>query len=118
MKASATWYPGASLAMIHGEDGRQACVVGIHSQEEAEAAATATAERWDAEDAAEAERKSEHKSRVDAEAIKQAVAKATATPHFLASLTFLKLIKYRDTCPYFDEIRAELDRLAQNDFEV
>jgi len=117
MQATAKWFPGALLAMIHGEDGRQACVTGIRSKAEADAAATATAARWEAEDAAEAERETEHKRKVDAEAIAQKIAKATATPHFAASLTFLKLIKYRETCPYFDEIRTELDRLANDDWE-
>ena len=118
MQATAKWIPVANLAMVTGEDGRKACVQGILSQAEADDAATATAARWEAEDAAEAARQSEHKRKVDAEAIAQKIAKATATPHFAAALTFLRLIKFKETCPYFDEIRAELDRLAQDDWEV
>ena len=59
---------------------------------------------------AEAKRQ-ERQSAINAEAIARAAAKAIATPHFAGSLTFLKLIKYKDTCPYFDEIFAEMRRL-------
>lgn len=62
------------------------------------------------EEEADARRKARQEE-IDAEAIARKAAKAIATPHFAGSLTFLKIIKYKDTCPYFDEIFAEMDRL-------
>jgi len=56
-------------------------------------------------------RRQERQRKIDVEAVSRAVAKATATPHFAGSLTFLKLINYKNTCPYFDEVFAEMKRL-------
>lgn len=56
-------------------------------------------------------KRQERQSAINAEAIAQAIAKAAATPNATKFLAFLKLIKYKDTCPLFAEIRAEMDRL-------
>lgn len=80
-------------------EGAQAAFAALKAGLEAKAAAK--------EAAAEARRQA-----ISAEGVARAIAKAAATPHFAGALTFLKLVQYRDTVPYFDEIRSEMDRLA------
>ena len=65
----------------------------------------------EAKEAAAEARRQERQSAINAEAVAQAIAKAAATPNATKFLAFLKLIKYKDTCPLFAEIRAEMDRL-------
>lgn len=80
----------------------------------AEAAEAKRLELLAEEEAKEAQREAkrqERQSAINAEAVARAAAKAIATPHFSGSLTFLKIVKYKDTVPYFDEIKAEIDRL-------
>jgi hypothetical protein len=86
-------------------------VFGIADAEAAEATRLELLADEEAKEAQREAKRQERQSAINAEAVAQAVAKAAATPHFTASLAFLKLINYKDTCPKFDEIFAEMKRL-------
>lgn len=118
LTATAKWIPPARAAVVTASDGRRCTMGNVATQADVQAAIDFALARWTAEDeAAEAARREAEARRQAwdadraAEAVKQAVAKAAATPHFAGSLTFLRAIKHKETCPYFAEILAEMERL-------
>lgn len=92
-------------------NGARRPVFGIADAEAAEAKRLELLAEAEEKEAQREAKRQERQSAINAEAIAQAIAKAAATPNFAKSLAFLKLVKYRDTVPYFDEIKAEMDRL-------
>ena len=114
LTATAKYIPPARIAIVTASDGRRCTMGNVATEAEVQAAIDFAVARWEAADAAEAERKAERQRAISAEGVAQAVAKAAATPKALSFLTFLRVIQYKETCPYFDEIRSELDRLAAN----
>ena len=84
---------------------------GVRTPEEAEALRLEILAEAEAAEAAREQRRQERQAKISAEGVARAIAKATATPHFAGSLTFLKLVQYKDTVPYFDEVYAEMKRL-------
>jgi hypothetical protein len=118
LTATAKWIPPARVAIVTASDGRRCTMGNVATQADVQNAIDFAVARWTAEDEAAAREAAEREARrqawesdISAEAVKQAVAKAAATPHFAGSLTFLKLIKHKETCPYFAEILAEMERL-------
>jgi len=125
MQATVQYLPAPHLAIITADDGRKVTMGGIFSDADAERAKETAISLWETADAAEAERQQEAERRRQLweegrvlEAAAQKLAKATATPHAMGFLTFLKLVHHRETVPYFDEISAELARLAEEEKEA
>ncbi len=115
-----SWHPQTSDAWyeLNGDRLNRKMCLGITSAEAAEAKRLEILAEEEQKEANREARRQERQRLIDAEAVARAVAKAAATPHFAGSLTFLKLIQYKATCPYFDEIKAEIDRLqAEADAE-
>lgn len=116
--ASAKWIAPARVAIVTASDGRRCTMGNVATQADVQNAIDSALARWTAEDEAAAQEAAEREARrqawdadISAEAVKQAVAKAAATPHFAGSLTFLKLVKHKETVPFFDEVLAEMERL-------
>lgn len=116
--ATAKWIPPARVAVVTASDGRRCTMGNVATQADVQAAIDFALARWTAEDEAAAQEAAEREARRQAwdadraaEAVKQAIAKAAATPHFAGSLAYLKLIKHKETCPYFDEVLSEMERL-------
>ena len=93
-------------------NGTQLIPIPAESAEGAQAAFAALKADLEAKAAAKEAAAAARRQAISAESVAQAIAKAAATPKALSFLTFLRLITYRDTCPYYDEIKAEMDRLA------
>lgn len=125
MDATYLYLPAPHLAIVTCEDGRKVTMGNVHSEADAETARDFAIAAWEAADAAEAERQQEaerrrqlwEEGRVLEEAA-QKVAKAAATPSALKFLTFIKLCHHKETVPYFNEIAAELARLAEEEKEA
>lgn len=122
MNAEVRYLPAPHLAIVTADDGRKVTMGGVFSEAAAERAKETAIALWDAADAAEAERQQEAERRRQLweegkilEAAAQRIAKAAATPQALGFLTFLKLVHHKETVPYFDEITAELARLADEE---
>jgi len=120
--ATAKYLPAPRLAIVTASDGRRCVCGGIASQEAAEAAAQDAVARWNAADAEAAAREAEREAKRQAwdadraaEEIAQKIAKAAAVPSFSKALVFLKLIKHKETCPLFDEVLVEMERLRDAD---
>lgn len=118
LTATAKWIPPARVAVVTASDGRRCTMGNVATQADVQAAIDFALARWTAEDEAAAREAAEREARRQAwdadraaEAVKQAVAKAAATPHFAGSLAFLKLVKHKETVPFFDEVLAEMKRL-------
>lgn len=125
MQATCLYLPAPHLAIVTCEDGRRVTMGAVFSETDAERAKNAAIAAWEAADAAEAERQQQAERRSQlweegkaVEAAAQKIAKATATPHALGFLTFLKLCHHRETVPCIDEITAELARLAAEEKEA
>lgn len=114
-----SWNPVIKLAWyeLNNDPANRRPCMGISSAEAAEAKRLEILAELEAKEAEEAEDRQERQRAIDAEAVAQAIAKAAVTPKALSFLTFLRLIKYKETCPYFDDIRTELDRLAADPIE-
>lgn len=122
MTATVQYLPAPHLAIVTADDGRKVTMGGVFSEADAERAKQTAIAIWEAADAAEAERKQEAERRRQLweegrilEEAAQKIAKAAATPSALKFLTFLKLVHHKETVPYFDEITAELSRLADEE---
>lgn len=122
MDATYQYLPAPHLAIVTAEDGRKVTMGAIYSDADAERAKDTAIALWEAADEEEAQRQQEAERRLQLweegkvlEAAAQRVAKAAATPQALGFLTFLKLVHHKETVPYFDEITAELARLADEE---
>lgn len=122
MDATYLYLPAPNLAIVTADNGRKVTMGGVFSEADAERAKETAISLWEAADAAEAERHQEAERRIQLwnegkvlEAASQKIAKAAATPQALGFLTFLKVVHHKETVPYFDEITAELARLADEE---
>ena len=122
MQATYQYLPAPHLAIVTADDGRKVTMGGVNSEADAERAKQTAISLWEAADAAEAQRQQEAERRRQLweegrilEDAAQKIAKAAATPGALKFLTFLKLVHHKETVPYFDEITAELARLADEE---
>lgn len=122
MDATYLYLPAPHLAIVTADDGRKVTMGGVFSEADAERAKQTAIALWEAADAAEVKRQQEAERRRQLweegrilEDAAQKIAKAAATPGALKFLTFLKLIHHKETVPYFDDITAELARLADEE---
>ena len=118
LSATAKWIPPARVAIVTASDGRRCTMGNVATQADVDNAISFAVARWTAEDEAAAQEAAQREARrqawdadISAEAIAQAVAKAAATPSFTKALAFLKLVKHKETVPFFDEVLSEMERL-------
>ncbi len=100
------WYDvnGVHVPRFGVADAEEAETIRLELLADAEAKEQAAQERRDAWDAKRA-----------AEWVAQKIARAAAIPNATAFLTFVKLCHHKETIPYLDEIRAEFDRLDEEE---